>query len=367
MLKQLLLITSILIFVLFSGSCNKASKSGSTKFAIRTGVNVSHWLSQSDARGADRLNYITKADFDTIAAMDFDHVRIPVDEVQLWDSLGQKENEGWALLHNAIKWALQANLRVIVDLHIIRSHYFIAANNPLWTDPAEQEKLVELWRQLSAELIQYPNDKLAYEILNEAVADNPDDWNNLFNKVLTEIRAREPDRKVVIGSNRWQIPDTFPDLKIPENDRNIILSFHFYAPMALTHHLAAWSPIAEYSGAVNYPGWIVDTLNYRNLSAATVVVMRNYANGYFDHEVLTKIMSPAIRVAREKNLPLYCGEYGVYPTIPEELRLRWYSDVCSIFNENKIAYSHWCYKGDFPVVDKQGARDQKLVVVLTAP
>jgi len=36
------------------------------EFTIRTGVNVSHWLSQSDKRGEERKNYITRADFDTI-------------------------------------------------------------------------------------------------------------------------------------------------------------------------------------------------------------------------------------------------------------------------------------------------------------
>ena len=355
---------TLLVVVLIAMGCMEQKKSN--KFTIRTGVNVSHWLSQSDKRGAERIDYIKKADFDTIAAMGFDHVRLPVDEVQLWDSLGNKEKEGFGLLHQAINWAFAANLRVIVDLHIIRSHHFIADSNPLWTNPAEQEKLIDLWRQLSAELRSYPNEKLAYEILNEAVAENPDDWNNLFSRVIAEIRKQEPDRTIVIGSNRWQIADTFPDLKLPENDRNIILSFHFYSPMALTHHTASWSSIAEYSGPVNYPGWIVDTLNYKGLSASTVEVMRSYANGYFDREVLAKIMAPAIKVAREKNLPLFCGEYGVYPKIPNELRLRWYSDVCSIFKENNIAYCHWCYKGDFPVVDAQGARDVKLVSILTA-
>jgi len=365
-MKNILLLNSLFMAAIaLNCATEKTADLAGNDFVIRTGVNVSHWLSQSDKRGAERLNYITRADFDTIAAMGFDHVRIPVDEVQLWDSLGTRDAESFGLLHQAVGWAFAANLRVIVDLHIIRSHYFNAAVNPLWTDPAEQEKLVNFWRQLSAELVQYPNDKLAYEILNEAVADNPQDWNNLLAKVLADIRTREPQRVVVVGSNRWQIPDTFPDLKIPGNDRNIILSFHFYTPMTLTHHLAPWTAVAEYTGPVNYPGWIVDTLYYKDLSAGTVDVMRRYANGYFDREVLEKAMSPAIKTAAEMKLPLYCGEYGVYPTIPEELRLRWYSDVCSIFNENKIAFSHWCYKGDFPVVDKKGARDRNLVTVLT--
>jgi endoglucanase len=345
---------------------NKEPNKTMDEFTIRTGVNVSHWLSQSDKRGKERKNYITKADFDTIAAIGFDHVRIPIDEEQMWDSVGNKEPEAFELLHHAINWAFAAKLCAIVDLHIIRSHHFIAASNPLWTNPAEQQKLVDLWRQLSAELSQYPDEMLAYEILNEAVANDPEDWNKLLNKVIAEIRVKEPTRKIVVGSNRWQIPDTFPDLKIPENDTNIILSFHFYTPMALTHHQAPWTAIAEYSGPVNYPGQIVDTLNYKGLSEATVQTMRSYANGYFTKDTLEKIMMPAIKVAKEKNLPLYCGEFGVYPTIPEDVMLRWYKDVCEIFNTNKIAYCHWCYKGDFPVVNKKGEPNRKLVAVLTA-
>lgn len=336
------------------------------EFMIRTGVNVSHWLSQSEARGEERKAYITKTDFDTIASVGFDHVRIPVDEVQLWDSMGHKDKEAFELLHRAIQWACSAKLRVIIDLHIIRSHYFISENNTLWTDPNEQQKLVTLWLQLSEELCHYPNEKVAYEILNEAVADDPNDWNKLLNRVIAALRIKEPKRKIVVGSNKWQIPDTFPELKIPANDTNIILSFHFYTPLALTHHTASWSGAAEYRGPVNYPGQIVDTSNYKGLSESTVNFMRNVANGYFTKKVLKEKMLPAIAVAQKHKLQLYCGEYGVYPRIPEEVMLRYYKDVCEIFNENHMAYCHWCYKGDFPVVDERGVPKRRLILILTA-
>jgi endoglucanase len=359
----LLLIVGILPSVNAQGS---KPSTESNDFVIRTGVNVSHWLSQSEKRGEDRRRYITEADFDTIASMGFDHVRIPVDEVQLWDSLGNREADGFELLHGAIHWAFAANLHVIVDLHIIRAHYFGSGENRLWTNSSEQEKFVDMWRQLSDELHQYPIQKLAYEILNEPVAKNPEDWNIVLNKAIAAIRAKEPQRKIVIGSNRWQIPETFPQLRFPEKDTNLILSFHFYTPMALTHHTASWTPIAEYKGPVNYPGQIVDTLCYKDLSPSAVSAMREFANGYFTKGVLEKMMMPAIQVAKEHHLQLQCGEFGVYPTIPEDIMLRYYKDLCDLFNENDIAYCHWNYKADFPVVDKRGNPNRKLVSILTS-
>jgi len=344
-------------------TCNRNIEFNNS-FSLGKGVNVSHWLSQSDKRGEERLNYITQADFDTIAALGFDFVRIPVDEEQLWDSSGKKEAEAFRLLHSSIQWAIHAELGVIVDLHILRSHNFIAESNPLWTDPAEQEKLANLWRQLSAELNQYPNNRVAYEILNEAVADDPEDWNKLLNKVFAAIRVLEPERKIVIGSNRWQLPETFPALRLPENDRNIILSFHTYLPILITHYRAPWVDFAEYDGPVNYPGRPIAPEHLDGLSEKAMSVM-GWANNYFTKDSLEKSIEPAIKVAKEMNLPLFCGEFGVYPKyISKDIRLRWYKDMCDIFNRNSIAYCHWCYKGDFPIVDADRRTDWSLVSIL---
>lgn len=356
-----LLITGLLIT-----TCdNKSNDNTYYEFKLRTGVNVSHWLSQSSKRGQERKDYITKADFDTIAKAGFDHVRIPIDEVQFWDSSGHKQNDAFELLHDAINWSIQADLKTIVDLHIIRSHYFNAKDNTLWTDPAEQAKLIDLWKQLSDELIKYPNDKVAYEVLNEAVADNHEDWNNVINKIITQIRKLEPYRKIVVGSNTYQIPSTMPYLKIPD-DPNLILSFHFYTPMPVTHYRAPWTGLAEYNGAVNYPGWAIDTANYKNMPDDLLSEVKQF-NGYYDKDKLWEEMKPAIETAKTKKLPLFCGEFGVYPKyIDDTTRFAWYRDICAVFNEHNIAYTHWCYKGDFPVVDNKGKPDSILVPILTA-
>ena len=140
-------------------------------FAVNRGINVSHWLSQSGARGKARAAYFTEADVRFLAEAGFDHLRIPVDEAQLFSEDGKKQKEAFALLHNALAWRRKHHLRAIVDLHILRSHYFNGGERPLFTERKEQPRFYGLWGALSAELKRYPNDFLAYELLNEPVAE----------------------------------------------------------------------------------------------------------------------------------------------------------------------------------------------------
>lgn len=330
-------------------SCSNTLKE-KENFTIEKGVNVSHWLSQTEMRGNSRAAYMTEKDFALIAEMGFDHVRIPVDEMHLWDEEGNKHEDAFKLLHNAIKWAFDNDLRVIVDLHVIRSHHFNAKDNTLWTDPLEQEKFWGFWEELSSELKKYPNHLLAYELMNEAVAEDPEDWNNLIAKGIEVVRKKEPARKIVVGSNKWQQVHTFPDLKVPEGDTNIILSFHFYDPFIFTHYQTHWSYLKDFEAEVNYPGWTVDTSVYSTLEGEMLERIRN-DNGYADLKVLEERILIARQVADQLGLPLYCGEFGCYPSTAIDARVRLYSSLMAIFKRHNIAWSHWNYKNDFPVVD----------------
>ncbi len=346
-----------------SDSAVQVNKSETPYFDIRTGVNISHWLSQSEKRGEERRTLITRKDFQKIAELGFDHIRLPMDEVQLTNEDGSRQDETFTLMHKAINWSLEFNLKVIVDLHIIRSHHFNDDNNDIWTNPEALQELLDLWGLLSSELTQYPTDKLAYEVLNEAVADDHEDWNRVSGMLIADIRKREPSRFIVLGSNRWQGPETFPMLAIPENDPYIILSFHFYSPHALTHYKAWWMDIEEYQGPVSYPGITVPLSEYSKLSEKAKKAM-SWASGDYDKEKLESKIMPAIRVAQEAGLQLYCGEYGVYPLAPEADSLRWYADLISVFIKHDIAHTHWAYKGDFPVLDANGRARQPLVSML---
>ena len=348
-MKKLIAAVFIILTYLPANSLVK-DDSGKKSFIIKKGVNVSHWLSQTEIRGEERAAYVTEKDFIKIAELGFDHVRIPIDEEQFWDEDGKKEEDAFELLHNAIKWSMANNLKVIVDLHILRSHHFnIADNRQLWDDPSLQEEFIGFWKQLSDELEDYPLDFIAYELLNEAVSDNPDDWNNLLKKAYAEVRKLEPDRVIVIGSNRYQIVETFEDLKVPAGDPNIILSFHYYNPMLLTHYKAPWTGVYGYEGEVSYPGYTIDKKTWDALDNSYRQKNSAYYK-YYDKEVMEKDILKAVKVARANSLPLYCGEFGCFPSTPVELRAKLYKDLIEIFNKHNIAWSHWNYKNDFPLV-----------------
>lgn len=349
---------------------NDGKDSTENNFKIQRGTNISHWLSQSNERGEARLQHIQEDDFARLDSLGFDFVRIPIDEEQMWDEQGNKIEEAWGLLTNALDWSIKHHLRAIVDLHIIRSHNFNAVNegedtNTLFTSDEAQQQLIGMWEQLSERLKSYSTDSVAYEFMNEPVAKEHEQWNQLIAKVHKALRKLEPQRTLVVGSNLWQGTDTFKFLKVPEGDKNIILSFHFYEPMVLTHNGAPWTPTGKYTGKVNYPGVIISKEDFDKQPEEIKEHIQKYTKEW-NRDSLRALMDDAINVAKKYDLQLFCGEWGVYEPVDRELAYTWTRDMISVFNENHVAWCTWCYDADFGFWDqkKHTFKDAKLVDIL---
>ncbi len=331
-------------------------------FTIRRGTNISHWLSQSTRRGAERAAYFTRADVEKLAGLGLDHLRIPIDEEQMWDDSGQPHEDAFALLNSALDWCADSGLRAVVDLHILRAHHFLDKNPPLYTDPAEQARFAGLWEQLSDRLRDRPLDMVAYELLNEAVAHDPEDWNTVAHRAYDTVRAREPERVIVLGSNNFNSVHTYGDLDIPE-DRNLILTFHYYNPMLVTHYRAHWTPVGAYKGPVHYPGLPIAE---EDLAAVTDEALRGAlarVNVPFGRAEMEAELALPLAARQRTGNPLYCGEFGCYHMLPQDLRIAWYRDFIDVLNAHDIAWANWDYKGDFGLFTPDGP-DQEVIDIL---
>ncbi|CAM3577826.1 glycoside hydrolase family 5 protein [Zobellia roscoffensis] len=356
----------VMLLITTVSYCQSSEQKKSESFTVYKGTNIAHWLSQSGRRGEERKQFFTKADVKAIAAMGFDHIRLPIDEEQMWNDDVERHDDAFELMDNCIKWCEEYNLKVIVDLHILRSHHFNAKEKPLWTEAKEQEKFFDLWRDLSKALSKYPNSLVAYELMNEAVADDNESWNKLLKNAFAAIRELEPKRTIVIGSNRWQSVDTFDALKVPENDKNILLSFHFYTPFLLSHYNASWTNLKGYEGPVHYPGVLLTEKEFNTLPKNVKPSVKRYVDVKFDKEILLELWQKPIQKAKSLGLPLYCGEFGIIEGAPKKEALAWYEDMMALFKETGIGHANWNYKsGSFGLVADDGTPYQELIDIIT--
>ena len=60
---------------------------------------------------------------------------------------------------------------------------------------------------------------------------------------------------------------------------------------------------------------------------------------YFEH-----LLEEAIKVADDRNVPLYCGEYGVIDRADKKEAAKWFRDFHSVMDKYKIGRSVWNYK-----------------------
>lgn len=309
-------------------------------FEIHRGVNIASWLSTPKFSGEERVAFFTEADVKFLAQTGFDHIRLCVDETALWDDGGAKIRKyGFDLLHDAIGWCMKYNIRVLVDMHITRNHRFTNSENPLFTDPAEPEKFVKIWKDLSDELKEYPNSLVAYELLNEPCSNDPANWNRVADLAISAIRAKEPDRTIVVGVCSTKGSAKYNALTLSRTHR-ILMTFHFYSPYIFT----AYGMQDTTNGIgipMYYPGQLVPDAHIGDLPEK----WQYMGAKTYTKEVLRDGLMAGIKRAKALDVPVFVGEFGTMKWTPEPSRANWYRDIVDILNENGVAYTSFDYKG----------------------
>jgi endoglucanase len=311
----------------------------------------------SNELGGSSRDRITE-DVVDLLAMGFDHVRIPVFERTFWTEDMRRIPETVSVFEHGVRVCAERGLRMVVNMHILRSHFFNDENEPaLFRDEREVDRFVLLWKDLASMLVGYDDDLVAYEILNEPVCRDPDGagWNRVARRMLASLRDREPDRTIVLGSNWYSNHEMYEFLEIPD-DPHLWLTFHYYRPLLVTHHAAPWCDHGSYEGPVHYPGQSVPDELWKTLNAK-VRESNDKFNIHYDRDVMKRDLSLPVRRAREAGKPIYCSEFGCIEHTPDDVRRRWYADFLSVLEEYGIPWSHWDYRGDtFGILRDDGSR-----------
>ncbi len=215
-----------------------------------------------------------------------------------------------------VKNATANQLNVILDEH----DFTVCGEDAQVCKP----KLMAFWQQVSEHYKDAPNSVL-FEILNEPNGKlTPPVWNAWIKEALAIIRKTNPTRNVVIGPTFWNSILLLDKLELPANDRNIVVTVHYYLPMNFTHQGASWNPSTAHMSGIK---WGTD--------AEKLKVDEDFAG--------------VQKWAKAQNRPILLGEFGAYDRGDMDSRVRYTSYVARAAESLGWAWTYWQFDSNFIV------------------
>ncbi len=260
--------------------------------------------------------------FKLIKDAGFNSVRIPIN----WEAHAKKSAPytiDWrffARIDKVVSWALDQGLVVILDFH----NYPDLMANPL----EHQARYLALWQQIAGYYKNYPTTVL-FELLNE-----PNDkmdtaqWNTISTQALALVRETNPNRNVIIGGVSSNAYDQIQNLDLPQKDRHIIATFHYYNPFEFTHQGADW--------VVGMDKSLSQTWQANAAEKAAI-------SGQFFQVATWSLI---------QNRPVLLGEFGVYSKADMDSRILWTSFVAREAEKHGFSWNYWEFGSKFGAYDR---------------
>lgn len=334
------------------------------------GVDFGGWLSQCDHTKERYDGFITESDFKKAHEWGLDHVRIPVDYELVEDANGDYVEEGFEYIERAYKWATDNGLNMILDLHKTFGYSFDPhyGESGLFEDAGLQERFIRLWEEF-ARRYGDRKDHMCFELLNEVTnKEFSDSWNDILTRCIERIRKIAPDIKIITGGYHHNSIEALKDLAKP-HDENVVYTFHFYEPHLFTHQGASWMcpPMDKdlrIPFALTYKEYI--DMTEKNIGEMAMTMDAYDGDKVIGDEYFDDCFREAVAVAEERDVALYCGEYGVIENADPKEALKWLKVLGSCFERYGIGRALWNYKEmDFGLLDSRmdEVRDEILKVM----
>ena len=177
---------------------------------------------------------------------------------------------------------------------VLNMHHYLE----IFQDPeGRRRRFLALWQQISEHYQSYPR-ALIFELLNEPNGKlNSDHWNPMLAEAIQIVRRTNPTREIVVGPTGWNSINDLDLLELPDQDRHLIVTVHYYNPFQFTHQGAEWAgPEAK--------RWLGN----------------RWTGSPAEQKAVLKDLDKAITWAVEHRRPIYLGEFGSYSKADMEPR-----------------------------------------------
>ena len=312
------------------------------------GVNLTNWFQVVSANQIQFSKY-TQKDFENIQSLGCDVIRLPINLHAMTNGAPNYTLDPLFLtfLDMAADWAEDLCIYLILD-----NHTFDPAAN---TDPNIGSILKKVWLQMATHF-KDRSTLIMYEVLNEPHGISDVLWNNIQQEVIEVIRSVDDTHTIVVGPASWNSYNNLAAMPVYDDD-NLLYTFHFYDPFVFTHQGASWvSPSMEPLANVPFP-YASGNMPSFPASLNGSWIQSNFNNYSSDGTVnkVKQLIDIAVSFRESRNVPIYCGEFGVYiPNSQPTDRVFWYDQVRQYLEEKSIAWTIWDYHGGFGIFEEGG-------------
>lgn len=312
---------------------------------LNRSININRWFGRSSPAALTELtNYVTPTEAKEIHDWGFTAVRLAVREPFLFvasTNATRLDPAKLQLLDSAIARLNAAGLMVVVDFHS-------KERKKHEVDADYRGRMIQYWRLLARHLaVKSDPDKVYLELLNEPrFKNNPSGWNALQLRLYRVVRHEAPHHTILATSIDYSDPQTFPQLASLPDD-NVIYTFHTYDPVAFTHQGASY--LVDDLRQINGLPWPADkdcTAPIRRFARdqAATQYIQNYCTSGWNAIKFADYLKPAVEWARERDVPLFVGEFGARAgAMPEADRLAWLSMARAYFEKERLPWALWSY------------------------
>jgi endoglucanase len=219
----------------------------------------------------------------------------------------------------AIDQALANRLNIIVNVH----HYGETDSDP----DKHLPRLAGIWEQLAARYRDRPA-SVVFELLNEPHDKlNAAKWNTTVPQLLAVVRKTNPTRPVIVGPSQWNSIGMLEKLEVPAEDRNLIVTVHFYDPFQFTHQGAPWvKEAAKWKG-------------------------RKWSGTDAEQDAIRKSLERAAAWGKAQDRPIFLGEFGAFEAGDMESRARWTRFVTREAERLGFSWAYWEFCSGFGAYD----------------
>ena len=361
MIKKIIIVLGFRFFLV---TCNSTTTPAAINDYIETGpvdgvlvpspfskgVNFSGWFDAASAQGISFTVY-TEQDFINAKSLGVDIIRLPV---KFHSMTGGEPDYTldpllFRFLDIAVDWAEKHGIYIIIDNHSLHDGGITGDN--------VDEILLPVWAQV-ARHYKDRSDYVLYEIMNEPYGISDKRWGEIQGMAIETIRRYDGKHTIIVGGTEYNSVGKLS--YIPEyTDRNLIYTFHFYDPLIFTHQGAIWASPLEHLSGLPFPAARrrMPRINSRLRGTWVENAMLNYLKEA-DYSKLLDTLNRVVAFSRERDVPVFCGEFGVYMlTSPVDDRVRWYEFVSRAMDSRNIPRTSWDYYGGFGIFNTGGRGD----------